>query len=144
MAFPWHSKSEGFLICMLQMHLLLSNVLGFIISCSIMPASNALVCHDRFELPYVSVLLSPELVKSWEEPSEAMIQGLSLPPPNHYIPTDFSLRSSTDDANESSSQAAQIKEAAATLLKGISMEDEQVQCTPGFYANHVAEIFQDS
>lgn len=54
------------------------------------------------------------------------MQGLSLPPPNHYIPTDFSLRSSIADANGSSSQAVQIKEAAAALLKGISMEFQQV------------------
>ncbi|CAL8470131.1 g9673 [Coccomyxa elongata] len=91
-----------------------------------------------FELPYVSVPLSPELVKSWEEPSEAMIQGLSLPPPNHYIPTDFSLRSSTADANESSSQAAQIKEAAATLLKGISMENQQAATGASSSNGHVA------
>ncbi|KAK9915769.1 hypothetical protein WJX75_003936 [Coccomyxa subellipsoidea] len=78
-----------------------------------------------FELPYMSLPLPSELIRSWEELSEAMMQGLSLPPHNHYIPTDFTLRSASGDASTSAPRAAALKEAAAALMKGMSGKAEQ-------------------
>lgn len=56
------------------------------------------------------------------------MQGLSLPPHNHYIPTDFTLRSASGDASTSAPRAAALKEAAAALMKGMSGKAEQVRC----------------
>lgn len=68
----------------------------------------------RFELPYVSTPIAQELLKSWEQPGEAVSKGLALPPRNHYIPTDFTLVSAKASSN------GQAKAAATALLHGFA------------------------
>ena len=55
------------------------------------------------------------------------MRALSLPPRNHYIPTDFTLRSAGNaDASSNGAQAAALKEAAAALVRGMSGTAEEV------------------
>ena len=71
----------------------------------------ALVCC-RFDLPYACIPIPAEQLRAWEEPDEALAKTLSLPPRNHYVPTDFSLHSSSKPLE----QSLQAANAAAVAL----------------------------
>lgn len=54
------------------------------------------------------------------------MSSFALPSRNDYIPTDFSLRSGIEDASNDTAEAAQATQAAAALLKGMSLQAEKV------------------
>jgi hypothetical protein len=72
------------------------------------------MCLRRFDLPYLSLPLSSELLGSWEHPSEELLGTLALPPRNHYIPTDFAVLTERGEGSD----LAQARAAAAMLLQG--------------------------
>ena len=83
----------------------------------------------RFDLPYMALPLPTDILRAWEHPSSASTVGMALPQRNHFIPTDFSLRAPTADADKD----AKVKQAAEAILTAVPDVAAKVRlppCTP--------------
>lgn len=60
--------------------------------------------------------LPADTLKAWEHPASAAAEGLALPQRNHFIPTDFSLRASSEAAGSKDGAAREAAEAILTAV----------------------------
>jgi len=77
----------------------------------------------RFDLPYMALSLPADFLKAWlETPPSSSAEGLAMPQQNHFIPTDFSLKSET-----AGSKDGKAKEAAEALLTAMPAQSAKVE-----------------
>lgn len=76
----------------------------------------------RFDLPYVELPLHADTLRAWEQPPASSAEGLALPQRNHFIPTDFALKSEA----AGSAKDSKAKQAAEALLTAAPAQSAKV------------------